>query len=205
MTSVKLNYWIVTNVVDVVDGKPDSLAVDVVEAGIAAAQSCRQRQSVPCSAMSPVMTWQSSRAVPSRRIQRRSQTHRSWFICTACARRRRSANTSGAAGDVAESPSADDTLLKSVTVHVLADGFTTLSVAADVCKRAGIDPLILSSSVRFGAHEAAKTHVAVVEGELATGNSVEPPAAIVLSDETTVTIRSEGTGAQIRNLCFRPR
>jgi glycerate 2-kinase len=51
----------------------------------------------------------------------------------------------GAAGDVAESPIADDTLFESVAVHILANGFTALS-AADVCKRAGIDPLIFSLS-----------------------------------------------------------
>jgi hydroxypyruvate reductase len=100
----------------------------------------------------------------------------------------------GAAGDVAESPIADDMLFESTTVHILASGFSALSAAADVCKRAGLDPLILSSSVRGEAREAAKTHVAIVEEVLATGNPVEPPAAILSGGETTVTIRDEGTG-----------
>ena len=100
----------------------------------------------------------------------------------------------GAGGDVAESPTTDDLLFESVAAHILANSFTALSAAADVCKRAGVGPLILSSSVRGEAREAAKTHVAIVEEILTTGNPIEPPAAVLSGGETTVTIRGEGTG-----------
>lgn len=100
----------------------------------------------------------------------------------------------GAAGERMETPVSDDPAFEGVSTHVLADGFTAISAASDVCANAGFEPLILSSSVRGEAREAAKTHVAVAEEVARTGNPIEPPASIVSGGETTVTITGDGTG-----------
>lgn len=100
----------------------------------------------------------------------------------------------GVTGGVVESPTAENPLFEHVDVHVLANGLTALAAAADVCDSADFDPLILSTSVRGEAREAAKTHAAVAEEIRATGNPVEPPAAVLSGGEATVTIRGEGTG-----------
>lgn len=100
----------------------------------------------------------------------------------------------GAAGDVSETPTAADPAFETVSVHALADGFTALAAAADVCEEAGFEPLILSASVRGEAREAAKTHVAIAEEIQRTGNPVDPPAAVLSGGETTVTVRASGTG-----------
>jgi hydroxypyruvate reductase len=102
----------------------------------------------------------------------------------------------GVAGEIPETPGPDDPAFETVSVHVVADNFTALAAAREVCVAAGYDPVILSSSVRGEAREAAKTQVAIAEEIERSGNPVEPPAAVLSGGETTVTIRrgDPGTG-----------
>ena len=100
----------------------------------------------------------------------------------------------GASGELAETPGPDDPLFEHVHNHVLADGFTPLAAAVAVAAERGFEPLVLSSRVRGEAREAAKTHVAIAEESLATGNPVSPPAVLLSGGETTVTIRGDGRG-----------
>ena len=100
----------------------------------------------------------------------------------------------GVAGDVAETPRADDPVFGRVRNHVLADGFTALDAARSVAEERGYEPCILSSRVRGEAREAAKSHVAVGEEVVATGNPVSAPAVVLAGGETTVTIRGDGRG-----------
>lgn len=100
----------------------------------------------------------------------------------------------GERGDVAETPDADDPAFDRVDNHVVADGFTALEAVRDLARERGYEPLVLSSSVRGEAREAAKTHVAIAEEVRRSGNPVEPPAVICSGGETTVTIRGDGTG-----------
>ena len=95
----------------------------------------------------------------------------------------------GANGDIPETPRSGDPTFDRVSNHVLADGFTALDAAREVAADRGYETLILSSHVRGEAREAAKTHVAVAEESLATGNPVEPPAVVLSGGETTVTVR----------------
>jgi len=101
----------------------------------------------------------------------------------------------GAAGDEPESPTAGDPAFDRLSVHVLANGFTALSAAADSLAEAGYEPLLLTSSLRGEAREAAKSHVAIAEEALATGNPIEPPAAVLSGGETTVTVGDGGKGS----------
>ncbi|MFD1684723.1 glycerate kinase type-2 family protein [Halobellus litoreus] len=100
----------------------------------------------------------------------------------------------GAAGDLDDTPGEADPAFDTVSTHVVADNFTAIAAAREVCADAGFEPLVLSSSVRGEAREAALTHVAVAEESRATGNPVSPPAAVLSGGETTVTIRGDGTG-----------
>ncbi|WP_323192004.1 DUF4147 domain-containing protein [Halostella sp. PRR32] len=100
----------------------------------------------------------------------------------------------GAAGDTAETPGPSDPLFARVTNHGIADGTTVLDAARDAARERGYGALVLSSRVRGEAREAAKTHVAIAEEALATGDPVEPPAAILSGGETTVTVRGDGEG-----------
>ncbi|MDF9745597.1 glycerate kinase type-2 family protein [Natrinema salsiterrestre] len=100
----------------------------------------------------------------------------------------------GAAGEIAETPEADDPAFESVSNHVVADGMTVLEAARGAAAGRGYETLVLSSRVRGEARDAATTHVAIAEESRATGTPVEPPAVILSGGETTVTVRGDGTG-----------
>lgn len=100
----------------------------------------------------------------------------------------------GVRGEIAETPAEGDPVFDRVDNHVVADGFTALEAVRDLARERGYDPLVLSSSVRGEAREAAKTHVAIAEEVRTTGNPLGTPAVICSGGETTVTIRGEGTG-----------
>jgi glycerate 2-kinase len=76
----------------------------------------------------------------------------------------------GVAGDRPETPAGDDPAFRDV------------------------ETILLSSSIRGEAREAAKTHAAITEEIVATGNPVELPAAVVSGGETTVTLSGDGAG-----------
>jgi len=100
----------------------------------------------------------------------------------------------GAAGDVAETPKAGDPAFATVSTHVLANNRTAVDAAAAVAERSGYAPLVLSTRVRGEAREAAKTHVAIAEEALASGDPIAPPCAVVSGGECTVTVRGDGEG-----------
>ncbi|MCL7417275.1 MAG: glycerate kinase [Halalkalicoccus sp.] len=100
----------------------------------------------------------------------------------------------GARAGIGETPDEGDPIFDRVDNHVIADGFTALEAVGDLADERGYRSLVLSSSVRGEAREAAKTHVAIAEEVQRTGNPVEPPAVICSGGETTVTLRGEGTG-----------
>lgn len=100
----------------------------------------------------------------------------------------------GAAGEHPETPGMDDSAFERTQVHVLADGFTALAAARSAAEERGYTPVILSSRVEGEAREAAKTHAAIAEETLTTGNPAEPPVAFLSGGETTVTIRGDGSG-----------
>lgn len=100
----------------------------------------------------------------------------------------------GAAGDIDETPSANDSAFAAVSNHVVADGMTVLESAQAAAAERGYETLVLSSRVRGEAREAATTHVAVAEEVRETGIPVSPPAVLLSGGETTVTIRGNGSG-----------
>ncbi|WP_440764278.1 glycerate kinase type-2 family protein [Natronorubrum sp. DTA7] len=100
----------------------------------------------------------------------------------------------GAAGEIPETPDADDPVFETVETYVVADGTTVLEAAREVALERGYEPLVLSSRVRGEAREAATTHVAIAEEVLATGVPLSPPAVLLSGGETTVTVAGDGTG-----------
>jgi hydroxypyruvate reductase len=101
----------------------------------------------------------------------------------------------GANGDIDETPSElSSSTFDSPTTIVLADGMTALDAAANACSNLGYEPLILSSSIRGEAREAAKTHVAIAEEVQRNRTPIDPPAAILAGGETTVTVTGDGVG-----------
>lgn len=100
----------------------------------------------------------------------------------------------GNAGEYAETPNSNETFFDTVRQYIIADGNTSLRGAAERAQKAGYEPLLLSSRIQGEAQEAAKVLTGIAEECADTGSPVEPPAALLSSGETTVTIQGDGTG-----------
>jgi hydroxypyruvate reductase len=108
----------------------------------------------------------------------------------------------GAAGELRETPGLESDIFDHVSNHIIANGRTAIRAASQVTIERGYTPLVLSSSVRGEAREVAKVHVAVAEECQASGEPVEPPAVLISGGETTVTVRSDGTGGPNQELAL---
>jgi len=100
----------------------------------------------------------------------------------------------GVEGAVPETPGPDSAVFDRVHTHILASGETAVGAAAQRASARGYPPLVLSTRMRGEARESALAHVAIAEECLAAGQPVEPPAVLLSGGETTVTVRSDGTG-----------
>lgn len=102
--------------------------------------------------------------------------------------------SSGASGQVEETPGPNAGAFEDVTNHIVVTGYTSVKGAAKEAERQGVDATILSSRVRGEAREAALSHIGIVEEILATGNPVREPVVVVSGGETTVTVDGNGAG-----------
>lgn len=100
----------------------------------------------------------------------------------------------GRSGGIPDTPGPADPLFDHVENYVVADGFTALTAARRAANERGYRAIILSARVTGEAREAAKTHTAIAEEILATGNPIDPPAVLLSGGETTVTVRGTGYG-----------
>lgn len=100
----------------------------------------------------------------------------------------------GAAGNRSETPKPGDPMFDRVNTHVIADGFTALETAAETAAERGFDPVILSSRIEGEARDVGANHAAIADEMRATGNPVEPPAALLSGGETTVSVTGVGRG-----------
>ncbi|NHN49352.1 glycerate kinase [Halostella sp. JP-L12] len=100
----------------------------------------------------------------------------------------------GSRGDHRETPNADASCFESTSQHIIADGYTAISAAAERAEQNDYRFSILSSRIRGEAREAARSHVAIAEEVISTGHPVEPPVVLISGGETTVTVSGDGTG-----------
>ncbi|AWB28693.1 glycerate kinase type-2 family protein [Halococcoides cellulosivorans] len=77
---------------------------------------------------------------------------------------------------------------------VIADGERAIEAAATRVREAGVEPTVLSTTIRGGAADAARTQVAIAEEIAATGRPVDPPAVLLSGGETTVDVTGAGRG-----------
>jgi hydroxypyruvate reductase len=101
----------------------------------------------------------------------------------------------GAAGEHAETPTADDPAFDRTRAFVVGNGRTALDAAADAAAERGYEPLVLAAGVRGEARGAGTTHAAIAEECAVRGSPAEPPAVLLSGGETTVTLGdADGTG-----------
>jgi glycerate 2-kinase len=71
-----------------------------------------------------------------------------------------------------------------------------------VAKRAGLHPLILTTSLQGEAREAAKWFGAIAREIIATDRPIRRPACLIAGGELTVTVRGKGRGGRAQEFAL---
>lgn len=90
-----------------------------------------------------------------------------------------------------ETPKPGDARLNTVRNVLIATPHMALQAAAQVARRAGYTPMILSDRIEGESRDVAQTHGALVRQVLASSHPVKAPAVLLSGGETTVTIQGE--------------
>lgn len=112
---------------------------------------------------------------------------------------------SGASGTISETPKQDDAFFDRTQNLIIASNLRAIEAAAGKAKELGYHTLILSGFIEGETKEAAKVHAAILKEIFHSANPLARPACVISGGETTVTIRGNGRGEEIRNLCWPGR
>lgn len=95
-----------------------------------------------------------------------------------------------------ETPPPGDPRLATVENRLIATPQQSLMAAAEVAKRAGIEPIVLSDSIEGEAKDVALVHAAIARQIASHGQPGQAPAVLLSGGETTVTVRGNGRGGR---------
>jgi len=102
----------------------------------------------------------------------------------------------GAAGEIPETPKADDPVFQRTQNLIVGNNRTAVDAAAKIARVFGFRPLVLSTMIEGETREVARVHAAIVREILASGRPARPPVCLISGGETTVTLRGNGLGGR---------
>lgn len=97
---------------------------------------------------------------------------------------------------VLETPKPGDPVLARSELRMLATPQQSLQAAADLARRAGITPVILSDEIEGESREVGKVHAALARAVARGQGPFDRPCVILSGGETTVTVRPLPAGVQ---------
>jgi glycerate 2-kinase len=99
-----------------------------------------------------------------------------------------------------ETPKPGAPRLANATAVLVATPQLSLEAAAEVARKAGVQPLILGDAIEGEAREVGKVMAGIARQVAMHGQPASPPAVLLSGGETTVTVRGKGRGG--RNVEF---
>ncbi len=102
----------------------------------------------------------------------------------------------GLAGEVPDTPKADDPLFDRVFNLLVGNNDRAIEAAAEQAQRLGYRPLVLSTTITGETREVAGVHAAIAREAAASGRPAPPPLCLLSGGETTVTLRGDGKGGR---------
>jgi glycerate 2-kinase len=106
----------------------------------------------------------------------------------------------GLAGEVPETPKPGDPRFARTALRIVASGREALAGAAAEAERRGYRAAIVADDVEGEAREVARHAAGLARAALAEG--AEHPVALLMSGETTVTVRGSGRGGRNQELAL---
>jgi hydroxypyruvate reductase len=99
-------------------------------------------------------------------------------------------------------PKPDDERLSRVENRVIAAPQISLEAAAEVARKAGVTPLILSDAIEGESRDVAKVHAGIAAQVARHNQPLPSPCVLISGGETTVTVRGNGRGGRNVEFCL---
>jgi hydroxypyruvate reductase len=103
---------------------------------------------------------------------------------------------------IPDTPKPGDSIFHSLYNYIIGSNILALEACKEEAKKMGYTAMILSSMMEGESRELARTHTAIAQEILKTGQPIVPPACIISGGETTVTIRGDGLGGRNQEFCL---
>jgi hydroxypyruvate reductase len=108
----------------------------------------------------------------------------------------------GVAGDLADTPKADDPAFRQVVNIVVGSNLDALTAARERAAALGYPPLVLTSRLEGEAREVARFLSAILTEAQHSGQPQPPPLCLLSAGETTVTLKGKGKGGRNTELAL---
>ena len=108
----------------------------------------------------------------------------------------------GTRGAEPETPKAGSALFRRVHNLIIGNNRLFVEAAAQEAKRAGFEPVILTTSLTGEAREAAKWFGAMAREIVTHGRPVSRPACLLAGGELTVTVKGDGLGGRAQEFAL---
>ncbi len=102
----------------------------------------------------------------------------------------------GEEGRVEETPKPGDPVFQRTTWKIVGDSLTAAEGAQQRAEEFGYRTLIWTTSMEGEAREVGRTLGTIARGIVNSSRPIPPPACIIASGETTVTVRGDGVGGR---------
>ena len=102
----------------------------------------------------------------------------------------------GASGRAPETPKPGDPVFGRVAATIVGSNRLSVDAAAREARRAGLRPVVLTTTLEGEAREVAPALVGVLRECIETGRPARPPVCLLAGGETTVTVRGDGRGGR---------
>ncbi len=108
----------------------------------------------------------------------------------------------GLRGEIPETPKPDSMIFKSVKNQIVASNYKSLRAMAEEAGKRGYTPLVLTNMMVGEAREVGRFLAGLAASSSRFSLPAQPPLAIILGGETTVTVRGKGVGGRNQELAL---
>jgi hydroxypyruvate reductase len=108
----------------------------------------------------------------------------------------------GLAGDLSDTPKADDSVFQSVHNYLVGSNRLAAEAAVEASRANGLNGMLLSTFVEGEARDVAGVAAALAKELVSHDRPVLRPACLVWGGETTVTVRGQGKGGRNQELAL---
>lgn len=108
----------------------------------------------------------------------------------------------GLRGEVPETPKPDSIIFRGVKNQIVASNYKSLKAMSEEAGKRGYTPLVLTNMMMGEAREVGRLLAGIASSSSRFSLPSQPPLAVILGGETTVTVRGDGIGGRNQELAL---